>query len=351
MIRKGDVSMKIGEVIRSCRKNRNLTQEEMARRLGVTAPAVNKWEKNVSLPDITLLAPIARLLETTPDTLLSFQEELSPEEINDIVQEADAKFQKTSYEEAFEFCRNKIRQYPGCDRLALHLAAILDGWRILKAVPDSEKTGEYDSEILNWYQQALQSEEAETRERAADALFSYYFRKENYEEAEQYLEYFSRTDPIKKIHKALIHEKKGDRKAAYKEYEELLLQTGNVAEMVLGGMFALAEKDGDLEMAEFFTEKMIRLSRLFETGSYHQLTPMLSLFLMKKDREKIRQCMEDILNAVDEMDAYRNSRLYSHMEFKPLRPEFAEQMKTTLRESFQNDPVYGIIHQDLPLDI
>ena len=71
---KGDYFMRIGEVIRTYRKSRNLTQEEMARRLGVTAPAVNKWENNVSLPDITLLAPIARVLETTPDTLLSFRE-------------------------------------------------------------------------------------------------------------------------------------------------------------------------------------------------------------------------------------------------------------------------------------
>lgn len=36
--------MTIGKVIRKYRKTRNLTQEEMAFRLGVTAPAVNKWE-------------------------------------------------------------------------------------------------------------------------------------------------------------------------------------------------------------------------------------------------------------------------------------------------------------------
>lgn len=36
--------MNIGEVIRKFRKLKNLTQEEMANRLGVTAPAVNKWE-------------------------------------------------------------------------------------------------------------------------------------------------------------------------------------------------------------------------------------------------------------------------------------------------------------------
>lgn len=40
--------MEIGAVIRKCRKEKELTQEEMARRLGVTASAVNKWENGVS---------------------------------------------------------------------------------------------------------------------------------------------------------------------------------------------------------------------------------------------------------------------------------------------------------------
>ncbi|MDU4974588.1 MAG: helix-turn-helix transcriptional regulator, partial [Hungatella hathewayi] len=53
--------MQPGDVIRKYRKNKDMTQEELAKRLGVTAPAVNKWENGNSLPDITLLAPIARL--------------------------------------------------------------------------------------------------------------------------------------------------------------------------------------------------------------------------------------------------------------------------------------------------
>ena len=64
--------MQIGEVIRKYRKQKNMTQEEMANRLGVTAPAVNKWENGNSLPDITLLAPIARLLDITLDTYYLF---------------------------------------------------------------------------------------------------------------------------------------------------------------------------------------------------------------------------------------------------------------------------------------
>lgn len=69
--------MMLGKVIRKYRKERNFTQEEMAERLGVTASAVNKWEREVTCPDIALLAPIARLLEISTDTLLSYRENLN----------------------------------------------------------------------------------------------------------------------------------------------------------------------------------------------------------------------------------------------------------------------------------
>lgn len=83
--------MSIGKVIRKYRKEKNMTQEEMARLLGVTAPAVNKWENENSLPDIMLLAPIARLLGISLDTLLAFREELTKEEVNGIINELDEK--------------------------------------------------------------------------------------------------------------------------------------------------------------------------------------------------------------------------------------------------------------------
>ncbi len=50
--------MQIGETIRKHRRNKNMTQEEMAKWLGVTAPAVNKWEKGNSYPDIFCLDPL-----------------------------------------------------------------------------------------------------------------------------------------------------------------------------------------------------------------------------------------------------------------------------------------------------
>lgn len=47
--------MTIGEVIREKRKELELTQEQVAQRLGISAPAVNKWERGSTYPDITIL--------------------------------------------------------------------------------------------------------------------------------------------------------------------------------------------------------------------------------------------------------------------------------------------------------
>ena len=54
--------MRINEIIKEKRSEQGLTQEQVAEYLGVSTPAVNKWERGNSYPDITLLAPLARLL-------------------------------------------------------------------------------------------------------------------------------------------------------------------------------------------------------------------------------------------------------------------------------------------------
>ena len=108
--------MQLGQVIRKYRKNKNMTQEEIAGRLGVTAPAVNKWENGASMPDIMLLAPIARLLGITTDILLSFREELTAEEIKALVYEANSMLKEKPYEEAFLWVKKKLEQYAaGCN--------------------------------------------------------------------------------------------------------------------------------------------------------------------------------------------------------------------------------------------
>lgn len=64
--------LKIGNRIKTKRRERNLTQEELASMLGVTKAAVSKWENEESYPDIMLLPQIAQLFHMTMDDLFDF---------------------------------------------------------------------------------------------------------------------------------------------------------------------------------------------------------------------------------------------------------------------------------------
>ncbi len=63
----------LGSQISLYRKNVNMTQEELADRLGVTPQAVSKWERGMSLPDVTLLAQLCRILHCSSDSVLGIQ--------------------------------------------------------------------------------------------------------------------------------------------------------------------------------------------------------------------------------------------------------------------------------------
>ena len=65
-------NLKIGQKIKAKRRERELTQEELANILGVTKAAVSKWENGESYPDITMLPQIAQLFCITMDELFDY---------------------------------------------------------------------------------------------------------------------------------------------------------------------------------------------------------------------------------------------------------------------------------------
>lgn len=60
----------LGERIAYWRKNRGLTQEQLAEKCSVTAQAVSKWENDLTAPDISLIVPLAEIFGITCDELL-----------------------------------------------------------------------------------------------------------------------------------------------------------------------------------------------------------------------------------------------------------------------------------------
>lgn len=66
-----------GEFVCRKRKEKNMTQKDIAEKLYVSIQAVSKWERGQSLPDISLLMPLAKLLDVKIVNLLEARDEKS----------------------------------------------------------------------------------------------------------------------------------------------------------------------------------------------------------------------------------------------------------------------------------
>ena len=62
-----------GKGISNLRQNANLTQDELAMRMGVTPQAISKWERGQSLPDLSILSDLCRVLNVSSDLLLGLE--------------------------------------------------------------------------------------------------------------------------------------------------------------------------------------------------------------------------------------------------------------------------------------
>lgn len=80
------MSISIGMNIRKLRKERDLSQEVLAERLGISFQAVSRWERGESYPDITMLPTIANFFGITVDDLLGMTEFRESEEVKAIIE-------------------------------------------------------------------------------------------------------------------------------------------------------------------------------------------------------------------------------------------------------------------------
>lgn len=326
--------MTIGSVIKKYRKSTGMTQEEMANRLGVTAPAVNKWEKGNTLPDITLLAPIARLLGITTDELLSFKDELTDEEINQYLAQLQAGLETESFHKVFLSARQKIAEYPNCEKLIWQAAVLLDAGRMAEELPSG---GKYDDTINGWYERCLLSENRQIRCQAADSLFHAYFQKGDYEKARQYLDYFSPDNPERKRKEALVNSKTGKRAKAYGAYEELIFSGYQHIQMTLNDLRILYMEDGDHEMAKKLVGVSSSAASVFEMGKYSEVCVGLDVAAWEKDVAWTARLMQDILDSVGTIGDFTKSRLYQHTALKAVEPEFSDGLRQELLKSFGDE--------------
>lgn len=333
--------MKIGEVIKKYRKEKQLTQEEVAFRLGVTAPAVNKWENGNSCPDIALLAPLARLLGISTDTLLSYKEDLNKQEIDQILVTIGEKVKNEGYDSAFQWAESQIREYPNCIRLVLLCAQTLDAYRMFCQVENGEI---YKEKFLEWYLRAAESHDYAEIQGAVQSLYQFYLEKEDYEKAQEYLDRLPKQGTVSpKQMQANLYMRQGKKQEAWRLYEEIMFVGCNMLNGAFNGIFQLSLEEKDMEKAGKIVEKQQTIIRTMEMGRYMELESAMELKAAQKDKDGVLKNLLLLTENLDSMYDFRKSWLYSHMQF---RDSGSKEIITMLRNALEKDAELDFIRDD-----
>lgn len=330
--------MALNETIRKYRKLNHMTQEEVAQHLGVSASAVNKWEMGNSCPDIMLLAPIARLFHISLDTLLCFEETLDQNQINEIIEKVYQKLQQEPFEEVFSLASDIVAQHPTCEALLWQVAVLLNGERERQEISNTA----FEKTILSWYQRVLRGTDSALRLQAANSLFYYYLRKKDYSHCEECLSYFSEENPQRKQKQAQLFEMMGKNEDAYRTYEELLFSSYGLIDAVLNDLQQMA-MNKDESCYQLFVQKRIQLATLFEMGSYYENTCQLEALIHYQKEEELYHVAKEMLESMDHIDRFSESKLYQHMKFKSMDPSFIEEMRTNLIRFFLDESQFSFI--------
>lgn len=341
--------MKMKEMIKEKRLEKGYTQEQLAEFLGITAPAVNKWEKGSSYPDITLLCPLARLLGVDLNTLLSFHEDLSEKEVQLFVSHLSKLAEEEGFEAAYREAHAKVKEYPQSYHLLLNVGATLEGLLLFGNV-------ECEEEVMQWveelYLRASKSEDSSISDQAKSMLISKYRGRKEYDKAQQLLDSLPDKNLVDKeqIQANLLFDQ-GKYEEAGKLTEEHLISGVSDIYASLMMLMELALKEGRVEDAEYIVKRYEETSRGFDMWEYGWYIARFELYTELGRWEEFLEVLEKILLTLKAGWKPTKSPLYHYKEFKSEEEEqegkrLGDMMRTMILNTIYQDEHTAFLKED-----
>jgi transcriptional regulator with XRE-family HTH domain len=120
------MKLRIGENIRRLRRERNLTQEEMAAHLGISFQSVSKWERCDGYPDITMLPALANYFGVSVDSLIGMDEIAKAGKYDEINRLWTENNRSGLHHENVLLMRDSLKTFPGDGLLLVQLSCSLE---------------------------------------------------------------------------------------------------------------------------------------------------------------------------------------------------------------------------------
>jgi len=156
---KGDImNLRIGENLKRLRREKDLTQEELAAHLGISFQAISKWERGESYPDITILPALSNYFKISIDELVGMEEIRRTEEYEKINKKWLENRNSNKHKENVKLMKDALKFFPNDALFLVQLSSSLerlDG-------TETEKQ-QYLKESIAVQEQILRGEDSEVR--------------------------------------------------------------------------------------------------------------------------------------------------------------------------------------------
>lgn len=128
--------LNISTMILNKRREKGITQEELASYFGVSKASVSKWETGQSYPDITFLPQLASYFNISVDELLGYEPQMEKEEIRRLYQNICLRFSNEPWHLVYADCQKYTHKYFSCFPLILQIGALYVNHFMLAPKPE-----------------------------------------------------------------------------------------------------------------------------------------------------------------------------------------------------------------------
>jgi transcriptional regulator with XRE-family HTH domain len=127
-IETGVINMKeinMAKVLIKKRKEKGITQDELADFIGVSKASVSKWEREQSYPDIALIPQLAAYFNISIDELMDYQPQMIKADIRQLYRRLSSRFASQPFDQVMDECRQIIKKYYSCFPLLLQIGILM----------------------------------------------------------------------------------------------------------------------------------------------------------------------------------------------------------------------------------
>lgn len=260
--------MNIGDKIAHLRATMGVTQEQLAQAVGVSAPAVSKWESGKSCPDIALLRPIARYFGVSTDMLLDYEPELTDSQLDELDRQCRTVFSEEGWTQGLARVQALDKEYPGNCALQLRLMGALELGCIY--APDDQSVTEAKQMELNLLERAVTTSDPILGRLSRFLLATVLMTLDRTSEAREMLQSISQNDGVNpEIMLPTLHLMEGDFDGAEKAAQQMLLVSLGNAILSLVTLTKVGAKTGRFDRAKNYAQAQQDLAELFHLTRLH----------------------------------------------------------------------------------